>query len=266
MLLPDVRRHRRRRLRQGRRRQVHRRGQPRGGAGAARAEGRAAGRRHLRPQPAAHARPAAQARRCEGDKMLPLPAWGLSAMSIGFLVEEETPMIWRGPMVMGALEQMMGQVAWGRARHHDRRHAARHRRRAAHHGAAGRPGRRGDRLHAAGHRAAGRPPRRAHVRAHARAGARADREHELFLLPELRPPRRNFRPWRRPPGSATGWAANSSARCRCCWISAPPADAGTPIVAADPASAAAQAFAAIAARHLGEGAGAGRRGAADVIG
>jgi ATP-binding protein involved in chromosome partitioning len=49
----------------------------------------------------------------EGDKMVPVPAWGLSAMSIGFLVEEETPMIWRGPMVMGALEQMMSQVAWG---------------------------------------------------------------------------------------------------------------------------------------------------------
>ena len=48
-----------------------------------------------------------------GDKMIPLPAWGLSAMSIGFLVDEETPMIWRGPMVMGALEQMMGQVLWG---------------------------------------------------------------------------------------------------------------------------------------------------------
>ncbi len=48
-----------------------------------------------------------------GDKMIPLDAWGLKAMSIGFLVEEETPMIWRGPMVMGALEQMMGQVAWG---------------------------------------------------------------------------------------------------------------------------------------------------------
>ena len=48
-----------------------------------------------------------------GDKMIPLPAWGLKAMSIGFLVEEETPMIWRGPMVMGALEQMMGQVEWG---------------------------------------------------------------------------------------------------------------------------------------------------------
>jgi len=49
----------------------------------------------------------------EGDKMIPLPAWGLKAMSIGFLVDEETPMIWRGPMVMGALEQMMGQVEWG---------------------------------------------------------------------------------------------------------------------------------------------------------
>jgi ATP-binding protein involved in chromosome partitioning len=48
-----------------------------------------------------------------GDKMIPLRAWGLSCMSIGFLVEEETPMIWRGPMVMGALEQMMGQVEWG---------------------------------------------------------------------------------------------------------------------------------------------------------
>ncbi len=47
------------------------------------------------------------------DQMIPLDAWGLKAMSIGFLVEEETPMIWRGPMVMGALEQMMGQVAWG---------------------------------------------------------------------------------------------------------------------------------------------------------
>ena len=48
-----------------------------------------------------------------GDKLKPIPAWGLATMSIGFMVEEETPMIWRGPMVMGALEQMLGQVAWG---------------------------------------------------------------------------------------------------------------------------------------------------------
>ncbi len=49
-----------------------------------------------------------------GERMVPLDAWGLQAMSIGFLVDEDTAMIWRGPMVMSALEQMMGQVAWGR--------------------------------------------------------------------------------------------------------------------------------------------------------
>ncbi len=48
-----------------------------------------------------------------GERMLPLPAWGLKAMSIGFLVDEATAMIWRGPMVMSALEQMMSQVEWG---------------------------------------------------------------------------------------------------------------------------------------------------------
>ncbi len=48
-----------------------------------------------------------------GDRMIPLDAWGLKAMSIGFLVDEATAMVWRGPMVMGALEQMMGQVEWG---------------------------------------------------------------------------------------------------------------------------------------------------------
>jgi ATP-binding protein involved in chromosome partitioning len=52
--------------------------------------------------------------RAEGQRIIPLKRWGLTAMSIGFLVEEETPMIWRGPMVMGALEQLMGQVEWGR--------------------------------------------------------------------------------------------------------------------------------------------------------
>ncbi len=45
--------------------------------------------------------------------MVPLRAWGLEAMSVGFLVSPDTAMIWRGPMVMGALEQMMGQVLWG---------------------------------------------------------------------------------------------------------------------------------------------------------
>jgi ATP-binding protein involved in chromosome partitioning len=48
-----------------------------------------------------------------GDRIQPIEAWGLRCMSIGFMVDTETAMIWRGPMVMGALEQMLGQVDWG---------------------------------------------------------------------------------------------------------------------------------------------------------
>jgi len=48
----------------------------------------------------------------DGRIMRPLEAFGLKIMSIGFLVEEETPMIWRGPMVMSALTQMLREVAW----------------------------------------------------------------------------------------------------------------------------------------------------------
>jgi ATP-binding protein involved in chromosome partitioning len=49
-----------------------------------------------------------------GDKIIkPFEKYGLKVMSIGFLVEEETPMIWRGPMVMSALTQMLKDVAWG---------------------------------------------------------------------------------------------------------------------------------------------------------
>lgn len=48
----------------------------------------------------------------ENKKIFPLDAWGLQAMSIGFLIEPETPMIWRGPMVMGAIEQMLRDVLW----------------------------------------------------------------------------------------------------------------------------------------------------------
>jgi ATP-binding protein involved in chromosome partitioning len=49
----------------------------------------------------------------KGGMIQPLHAWGLACMSIGFLVAEETAMIWRGPMVTGALNQMLTQVAWG---------------------------------------------------------------------------------------------------------------------------------------------------------
>jgi ATP-binding protein involved in chromosome partitioning len=46
-------------------------------------------------------------------KMIPLERFGLSIMSIGFLVEEDTAMIWRGPMVMSAITQMLRDVVWG---------------------------------------------------------------------------------------------------------------------------------------------------------
>jgi ATP-binding protein involved in chromosome partitioning len=50
----------------------------------------------------------------EGRRLRPIDRYGLKVMSIGFLVEEETPMIWRGPMVMSAITQMLREVEWGK--------------------------------------------------------------------------------------------------------------------------------------------------------
>jgi ATP-binding protein involved in chromosome partitioning len=49
----------------------------------------------------------------DNRKMIPIERFGLAIMSIGFLVEEDTAMIWRGPMVMSAITQMLRDVAWG---------------------------------------------------------------------------------------------------------------------------------------------------------
>ena len=49
----------------------------------------------------------------EGRILKPLEGYGIKVMSMGFMVEEETPMIWRGPMVISALTQMLREVAWG---------------------------------------------------------------------------------------------------------------------------------------------------------
>ncbi len=49
----------------------------------------------------------------DGKKLIPMEKWGLKVMSMGFLVEEDTPMIWRGPMIMSALQQMVFDVEWG---------------------------------------------------------------------------------------------------------------------------------------------------------
>jgi ATP-binding protein involved in chromosome partitioning len=50
-----------------------------------------------------------------GGKLLPLQAWGLKIMSIGLLVDEAAPMIWRGPMASSALNQLLNDVVWGTA-------------------------------------------------------------------------------------------------------------------------------------------------------
>ncbi len=48
----------------------------------------------------------------DGKRMAPIRAHGLQAMSIGFLVDDDQPMIWRGPMVTQALAQLLGETAW----------------------------------------------------------------------------------------------------------------------------------------------------------
>jgi len=49
-----------------------------------------------------------------GTRLKPIDRYGLTVMSIGFLIDEETPMIWRGPMVMSAITQMLREVEWGK--------------------------------------------------------------------------------------------------------------------------------------------------------
>jgi len=49
----------------------------------------------------------------DGKTLEPMENYDIKAMSIGFLVEEDTPMIWRGPMVTQALEQLLNDTNWG---------------------------------------------------------------------------------------------------------------------------------------------------------
>ena len=68
---------------------------------------------HLRSQPAAHAGtlgPAVQQRR---QAHRAHEAYGVKCMSIGFLIDAETPMVWRGPMVTQALVQLIRDTLWG---------------------------------------------------------------------------------------------------------------------------------------------------------
>lgn len=49
----------------------------------------------------------------DGKTIIPLKAHGVTVMSIGLMVDPDTAVVWRGPMLMGALQQMLGQVEWG---------------------------------------------------------------------------------------------------------------------------------------------------------
>ncbi len=49
----------------------------------------------------------------DGKRVTPLENHGVKVMSIGFMIAEDSPIVWRGPMVMGALEQMLRDVDWG---------------------------------------------------------------------------------------------------------------------------------------------------------
>ncbi len=49
----------------------------------------------------------------DGKTIMPLHAHGVTIMSLGFMLEEDKPVVWRGPMLMGALQQMLTQVQWG---------------------------------------------------------------------------------------------------------------------------------------------------------
>lgn len=50
----------------------------------------------------------------DGETIVPLEAYGLKMMSIGLMVPEETALVWRGPMLMGALQQLLNKVQWGK--------------------------------------------------------------------------------------------------------------------------------------------------------
>ena len=56
---------------------------------------------------------AGRPRATDGNKLRPMESFGVKVMSMGFLVDEDAPMIWRGPMVQSALQQMLGDVLWG---------------------------------------------------------------------------------------------------------------------------------------------------------
>ena len=123
----------------------------------------------------------------DGKTLEPMIGHGLQAISIGFMIDVDTPMVWRGPMVTQALEQLLQGHALAGHRLPGGGPAAGHRRHPADAGAESAGHGRGDRHHAAGHR----PDRRAQGPEDVREGRhphhRHRREHEHPYLLQLRP-------------------------------------------------------------------------------
>ena len=93
----------------------------------------------------------------DGKHLNPLRAHGIEVMSIGFMIDAEQPMAWRGPMVTQALSQLLGENELGRARLPGGGYAAGHGRHSIDPGTACSGERRGHRDHTPGHRAFGCP-------------------------------------------------------------------------------------------------------------
>ena len=139
------------RLGQGRRGQVQRHRQPGRGAGRRRQAGRRARRRRVGLLAAAHARrrrPSAPRSTRSASSSRIAAHDGISVMSIGFFVEQDAAVVWRGPMLHKALQQFLEDVDVGRARLPAHRPAARHRRRLDDARPAAAPGQVPDRHHA----------------------------------------------------------------------------------------------------------------------
>jgi len=155
-----------------------------------------------------------------GTRLKPISRYGLTVMSIGFLIDEETPMIWRGPMVISALTQMLREVEWGTLDVM----------------VVDMPPGTGDaqltmaqQVPLKGAVIVSTPQDLALVDARRgiamfpkgqRAGARYRREHELFPLPRNAASVRTFSVMAARAMRRSAWACRSSARCRCIWTSA----------------------------------------------
>ena len=132
--------------------------------------------------------------------MVPPVSHGVKLMSMGFLIEGDSPVIWRGPMIMKTIQQFVTSVAWGELDYLLVDPAARHRRRPTFPVSNGFAGRRRHRHHAPGSLARRGAQGHRHVPASQRPDSRHHREYELLHHAQWRAGG-NLRPWRRTTGS-----------------------------------------------------------------